>query len=524
MKKGNKHKTPRPSLLVVLVLVLVLGVISSCGKKNTDHKQDVNLGEKKAAPEAKLALKKAEVFGDFIFLIPDGWSRAPVEMEREEKAYLFGNETIHPGGEPSILMIRQDPARYPDASALEKSLALIKQEWSAAHPQAVPEKMVVSGMETLRLQDKIGKKSSAGENTLYKLYSKRNATLYTFALLLPGPNAPWPDYANALFGRLHLREEIENRGQKGKSFSQRLGEAVEGFRQGLRLDSLKAIETYASQKTFKQFYGMEEDLWPLGPAQRGWREFAEQAVVSFGKPAEDQAVVLFFDPWTDRALLTLWTGFKGASVKITDVEMLVGSSLREPSKKSLTAEPAWFRQKAFAPFALGWHTSETIQAFQDIFGEQNPPSRFRTALPALADPPFVTANHVAAALSRSWLRSTLADLFSDQAPTPPEYRAMTVLVEALKTHTLDQLAQKMPGSSKDLQKVLGHLSPDDFNSLRPAAFISGNKKSVLLLSHAENPDLIMSLRFARKSDEAFIDRLDLFSLNAFYLSRKEFGR
>jgi hypothetical protein len=172
---------------------------------------------------------------------------------------------------------------------------------------------------------------------------------------------------------------------------QLIAQAME-FRQLARTQPEQAFIGFAGKKGQKLFGPLGRILCPATDPSKGWAYFFETSVFSLNFINANTALVVFYHPWSDVALVTEWTRNKTGGT-ITDAELLMGDTLRNKGTPPYDIEPHWLRSPVPPYLAASLSSARTIRDFQHVFSSEDKPfkGKWRSAL---TNPKLMESNHL----------------------------------------------------------------------------------------------------------------------------------
>jgi tetratricopeptide (TPR) repeat protein len=149
---------------------------------------------------------------------------------------------------------------------------------------------------------------------------------------------------------------------------QQLIEAVKTFRLEAIVGPIATLKKYSSISTLQDFTGIENALFTETPPGVGWKYYFATATYTVVPLTEQTHVVLFYHPWSDTAIMTLWQ-YGNKKFVMTHAELLLGDYIRQYGRTPFEVQPLWERESTThtpllaVPLAVG----ETLVALENIF-------------------------------------------------------------------------------------------------------------------------------------------------------------
>ncbi len=298
--------------------------------------------------------------------------------------------------------------------------------------------------------------------------------------------------------------------------------AATAFRRQAAHDPGRALASLALPDAARAYRELDAALWPITKPAVGWAWFFSTSLVCVGEPAAGGTVVGFYNPWADVFLIGLWRLDQQRGARLAEAEVVLGEYVRRRGKPPFDADPLWMRRDEYRPAAVGLATAETLRAFEAVFRPRL--SRFspirrpwRAALPGLDDPGHLAANRYAAGLVLAGTLAALAPLVDRAESGPDSVRAcLARAFQEVRREGVTALVKGAGETPPESIRALRALRPDDLTGWKPAAFLPGSTRSVLLLADAERPDLFLGLLITTRSGASQIARVDLLSFQGFY--------
>lgn len=296
----------------------------------------------------------------------------------------------------------------------------------------------------------------------------------------------------------------------GTKASPMLGKALE-FRQEARFDAPAAVAKWGGETAQARFGELDEALWPTVNPGLGWAFFFETSVVTSGSPSEDRLPVLFYNPWADVALVTLWS----QEGRLEDAEVLAGDSLRRQGEAPFGGGRGWLTAGAYGPAAVGGLTARSLQSFETTFQDRSwNASALREAYPAWKEPASLEAARLACGLQ-------LAQVFEDLVAFSQsgDGAARAAYIEALTQGgrgQAEELTALASSTSPESAEVLKQLPRERWAAFKVTSFADLGDRALVMAHHSELPDLFLGMVLQRDGQSFIPLRLDCMSFSACY--------
>jgi hypothetical protein len=159
----------------------------------------------------------------------------------------------------------------------------------------------------------------------------------------------------------------EKRPMPGISLQQ-LIEAVKTFRLEAIVEPVATLKKYSSTSALKDFTGIENALFTETPAGVGWKYYFAAATYTVVPLTKQTHMVLFYHPWSDTAIITLWQ-YGNKQFVMNHAELFLGDYIRQYGQTPFEIQPLWEREsKTMTPLlAVPLAVGETLVAFENIF-------------------------------------------------------------------------------------------------------------------------------------------------------------
>ena len=247
---------------------------------------------------------------------------------------------------------------------------------------------------------------------------------------------------------------------------------------------------------------LNETLWPTTDAPVGWAFFFRTALVTGAPEQGGRKPVLFYNPWADIGLVTIWEH----PDTLISLEMVPGKVLRQGGTAPYGGALAWTRQDSYGPYGVGYITAYTLRSFEKNFAKQ---TALELAIPALAAPNGPAAMRVACGLQMAQVVRSLAT-FSEPMNNPVRLAYIRFL--AAGKQALTGAPQLETGSAEALRKV-----PEAaWAAFRPTVMVDTGDKVLVMAHSSSNPDLFLGVVWRRSEQGLLPVRVDLMSFSACY--------
>lgn len=288
-------------------------------------------------------------------------------------------------------------------------------------------------------------------------------------------------------------------------FLGRLGSGLDravAFREDAGKNPPAAFQKVLAPAMQTRLASLNEVLWPTTDPAVGWAFFFRTSLVTGAPERDGQKPVLFYNPWADLGLVTIWEH----QDTLVNLEMVPGKVLRQGGGAPYGGGLAWTRQDSYGPHGVGYITAYTLRSFEKTFAKQ---ATLELAIPAVVAPNGPTAMRVACGLQMAQVVHSLVT-FSEPMNNPVRLAFIRFLAEGKQA--LSGAPRLESGSVEALQK----LPEAAWAAFRPAVMVDTGGKVLVMAHNSANPDLFLGVVFRRSEDGLVPERVDLMSFNACY--------
>lgn len=287
------------------------------------------------------------------------------------------------------------------------------------------------------------------------------------------------------------------------------------FRQEARFDAPAAFARHATPKARAKVRELDELLWPTVNSGLGWAYFFETSLTVEGERSEGHLPVLFYNPWGDVALLTVWSEDK----KLADLEVIAGDCLRRDGRPPFGGLRPWAEAGGYPAVAVGRFTAQSLRAFEAAYrGGSGITTNLGSVHAALRTPEAREASRVACGLQMAQVIQDLV-AFADPEVSPLRGAYLSVLALGSEGRIGEALraAEATPPESRSALEALPRSAWPAFTF---TGSVEGGGKVLLLGHHKERPDLFLAAVFRQGDGTLEPDRLDLLSFQSAYRNLK----
>ena len=237
------------------------------------------------------------------------------------------------------------------------------------------------------------------------------------------------------------------------------------------------------------------------------------------------AAAVFYHPYSDVALITIWTR-NDAGTTLSDAELLMGDALRNQGKPPYKVEPCWLRSPQPAYLAAGISSARTLRTSGQILASINNAAKggWRSAYPALANARVMEANRLGVGTMFERNLASLARYLTDTRLEPVRNQTQQAL-EQIRTSQFDALYQVAGGTQPNIRPTL-EKNPHKWGQARVVCCVTKRDEqkkehTFVLLGIPGLPAFLMSFWFQEGDTESAppaLKRIDLVDQTATYNS------
>jgi hypothetical protein len=210
----------------------------------------------------------------------------------------------------------------------------------------------------------------------------------------------------------------------------------------------------------------------------------------------DQALVAFYHPWSDTALITAWADQD--KPRIYDCEILMGDVFRTRGSQRPVTTRAWARRQQYFAASIAHMSAISMRSLELLSYPSNTsaantiPHTWRNHIPFLLDTEALEANHVGAGIL---MLSAISDVARYAAPT--NVFAIRVLPALHLLHSKTNAIKMTPEARQVLQGV-----PENYMDYYvPAFYANSAMRAFLLLQAKQDPKRCLALLFGLEAPE-----------------------
>ncbi len=282
---------------------------------------------------------------------------------------------------------------------------------------------------------------------------------------------------------------------------QQLIEAVKTFRLEAIVEPVATIKKYSSVSNLQDFTGIENALFTETPPDVGWKYFFATATYTVAPLTTQTHIVLFYHPWSDIAIITIWQ-YENKQFVMNHAELFLGDYIRQYGQIPFEVQPLWERESATitpllaVPLAVG----ETLVAFENIFParvklENNSPfAKQRNIFDKNSENKEISKSMLAAANLR-FERSITALIRYEQDKKLEVYRDATSLILAgIKSGDFNDLKATIPQTPQETFDLI-KANNKEFGVFKVVSVLRTPDDCFVFLSHPADPNNVLLFWF-----------------------------
>jgi hypothetical protein len=288
------------------------------------------------------------------------------------------------------------------------------------------------------------------------------------------------------------------------------------FRSGMLTDVPKTVATYAVGSARRQFAAIDKQMTEVGGGPTGWRYLLGTSVFTAAGLNQSRALIVFYNPWIDTAVFTLWEARKDGR-RIVDVDWVPGDLLRQTT---IEPRPLWLRGEVYRPQALADAVVVTVKAVETRFGDAQRIGKWRDTLGIknMRSYNATVAPILAMRLYAAQLRiKALAVPAAGEDPKlKPLRMAVAGLIETLSGKGFDKPLAEAKDTAPATAKLLAKINPRTMQGLAPVAFVAGEGHATVFFASTLTADFAMSARYAERVTGYALQQLEFIPYAAIY--------
>lgn len=290
------------------------------------------------------------------------------------------------------------------------------------------------------------------------------------------------------------------------------------FRSGMLADPAKTVSTYAAGAARGQFAAINEQMVKGGSGPLGWRYLLATSVFTAAGLNEPRALIVFYNPWIDTAVFTVWETQRGGR-RIVDIDWVPGDLVRQ-AKAEIDPKPLWLRGAGYRPEALSQAVVATVKAIESRFGDPKQISSWRDTL-GIKDartynamvPPILAMRLYEAQLR---IKAMAVPTAGEDPKLAPLRTAVAALIKTVASEGFAKPLAEAKDTSAPMKKMLEKINPKTLQGLGPVAFVAGDGHVTVFLASTMTADYVLSARFAERVSGYALQQLEFIPYAAVY--------
>jgi hypothetical protein len=282
---------------------------------------------------------------------------------------------------------------------------------------------------------------------------------------------------------------------------QPLIEAVKTFRLEAITAPVPTLKKYSSISALQDFTDIENGLFTETPPAVGWQYYFATATYTVSPLTTQTSIVLFYHPWSDTAIITIWQS-RNNQFAMTHAELFLGDYIRQYGQTPFEMHPLWERESATItpllaiPLAVG----ETLVAFENIFptngklDSESPFAKQRISFDKNSENEEIHKSMLAAANLR-FERGITALIRYEQDKQLEVYRdSTTLLLSGIKTGDFSGVALTIPQTSQETFDLI-KANNNELGLFKVVSLLKTPNDCFVFLSHPADPNNVLVFWF-----------------------------
>ncbi|MHB1102053.1 MAG: hypothetical protein ACYC0C_04570 [Devosia sp.] len=289
------------------------------------------------------------------------------------------------------------------------------------------------------------------------------------------------------------------------------------FRNDMIADPIKATEAFATDAAHNQLRIIASRMAEAGSGDAGWRYLLGTAVFTVAGLNQPRMLVVFYNPWVDTALFTVWEA-RPEGRRIVEAEWVPGDFVREANPE-FDPQPLWLRGEAYRPQALAEEVVTTVKAIETRFDE----TRIDAWRKTLGITDASIYRRLIAPIIAIGLYETQMRLKALAVPTEGEDPLLvplrTAVADLIMTASTEGFAAPLAeaqDTSLPMREALARINPLTMRQLAPIAFVAGDGFATVFLASSGTADFALSARYAQQGAGYELEQLEYIPYAATY--------
>ncbi|WP_148259281.1 hypothetical protein [Polymorphum gilvum] len=277
------------------------------------------------------------------------------------------------------------------------------------------------------------------------------------------------------------------------------------FRDAMISDPKAAIRSLTTRSGRRQLDAIAEEMDEAGSGSAGWRTLLGTSVFTVEGLASERRLVVFYNPFVDTALFTVWDG-----KRIAEAEWVPGDLVRAADAE-IDPQPLWLRGAQYRPEALAQAVVATVSALERRFAG-DAIAGWRRGLGIEDGRAYrrYVAPIVAVRLYEAQMRlKALAVPTTGEDPRLAQLRAAVAgLLRSVRTQGFAGPLAEAGDTSGPMRDALSRINPRLMDALAPVAFVAGEGHATVFLTSAATADFAISVRYAQTASGYALRQLE----------------
>jgi hypothetical protein len=289
------------------------------------------------------------------------------------------------------------------------------------------------------------------------------------------------------------------------------------FRSDMIADPAKAIASFAADAAVSELKAIAAQMQEAGSGDAGWRYLLGTAVFTLAGLDNPQALVVFYNPWVDTALFTVWEA-QSEGRRIVEAEWVPGDLVRQGNAE-FDPQPLWLRGEGYRPQALVDEITTTVQAIEARFGDDSIDAwRETMGITKASVYRRLIAPIIAARLYETQMRLRALAIPTDgEDPLlVPLRSAVAELITAAATEGFAAPLAEAQDTTAPMREALGQINPLTMTELAPVAFVAGDRFATVFLASAGTADFAIAARYSEQGGAYALEQLEYLPYAAIY--------
>ena len=290
------------------------------------------------------------------------------------------------------------------------------------------------------------------------------------------------------------------------------------FRSGMMADPAKTVATFAAGAARGQFATMNKQMTDAGSGATGWRLLLGTSVFTGAGLDQPRALVVFYNPWVDTAVFTVWEARKDGR-RIVDIGWVAGDLVRQANAE-IDPRPLWLRGKGYRPETLVQSVVTTVKAIETRF---SPPGQIAAWRDTLGIKDAATYNKLVAPMlaltlyeTQLRLKALAVPATGEDARLAPLRKATAVLIKTASTEGFAKLLAEAKDTTAPMKQALAKINPKTMIGLAPVAYVVGEGHATVFFASTATADYALSARFAESKSGYALQQLEFIPYAATY--------